>query len=318
MSRSAADAVREAIRFRRAVKRFQERIIPGDVLRDILESTVRAPSSFNVQPYKVLLVSSGDRRDKLASCMVAGNATIVRQAPVAAVFAADLGTSRRGRAEWTRTDRPTPHLRASARRAAPHAPGTPGWRSRVLRLPTPAVSRLPDRRRLRRAGSEDSRCHSRGGGDQLARSHAELGRGRPPSGRLVFRSLSTRPPARNAGLGVQEHDASSPGTPALSTRPTSIRSCSLASQNFMIAAASHGIQTSPMEGFDAALIAREFGIPRRFGIPVVVCAGYPVESDWFATRRSGRFSLRDTVRVDDFLTPFEPEAGSEGGEESAA
>lgn len=53
--------------------------------------TQRCPTSFNVQPYTVTLVQSREGRQRLAACMLGPNKARVLQAPVTAVFAADLG-----------------------------------------------------------------------------------------------------------------------------------------------------------------------------------------------------------------------------------
>lgn len=54
----------------------------------------RAPTSFNLQPYKVIVVKSPKAREQLASCMLGPNKRRVITAPVTAVFAADLEPTR--------------------------------------------------------------------------------------------------------------------------------------------------------------------------------------------------------------------------------
>ena len=74
----------------RAFKAGGEGAVPGDVLRGVLELTQCAPSSFNLQPYKLVVVQSSAQREALAGAMLgAGNAQRVRDAPVTVVFAAD-------------------------------------------------------------------------------------------------------------------------------------------------------------------------------------------------------------------------------------
>lgn len=51
----------------------------------------RCPTSFNVQPFTVTVVQSREGRQRLAACMLGPNKARVLQAPVTAVFAADLG-----------------------------------------------------------------------------------------------------------------------------------------------------------------------------------------------------------------------------------
>lgn len=64
------------------------------MLRHYFRSSERirsAPSSFNVQPWSVVLVRDDDSRERLAATMLGGNAKKVQAAPVTAVFCADLG-----------------------------------------------------------------------------------------------------------------------------------------------------------------------------------------------------------------------------------
>lgn len=53
----------------------------------------RAPTSFNLQPYACVLVREKRDRDRLSSAMLASNVNKVKDAPVIAVFAADLGNN---------------------------------------------------------------------------------------------------------------------------------------------------------------------------------------------------------------------------------
>lgn len=51
----------------------------------------RAPSGFNMQPYACVLVREQADRERISDAMLASNAVKVKQAPVVAVFAADIG-----------------------------------------------------------------------------------------------------------------------------------------------------------------------------------------------------------------------------------
>lgn len=77
------------------MKRFQAEPVPVEVVQAVLEDTRRSPSSFNVQPWKCVIVRNDGGRDALASAMVSGNKARVREAPLTAVFLADLGSSTR-------------------------------------------------------------------------------------------------------------------------------------------------------------------------------------------------------------------------------
>ena len=103
-------------------------------------------------------------------------------------------------------------------------------------------------------------------------------------------------------------------TPKLSNDNTvwSVKQTALAAQQFMLAAASLGLTTSPMEGFDERRLAYQFGIPRnRYTVPLVISVGYSASVDkqheagkdsaTFSeinkktTKRKVRFNLDDIV-----------------------
>lgn len=76
---------------RRSALRFDpDRPIDHDTLVKLKELTIRAPTAFNSQPVKCVLVSSADRKKELAHAMAAPkNAVRVVDAPLTAVFLAD-------------------------------------------------------------------------------------------------------------------------------------------------------------------------------------------------------------------------------------
>ena len=75
-------------------KRFVSDPIPEDVLRALIAVTQRAPSSFNTQPYRIVLVRDPKQREALAACMSGKNAPACLEAPVVAVFCADTEITR--------------------------------------------------------------------------------------------------------------------------------------------------------------------------------------------------------------------------------
>ena len=54
----------------------------------------RAPSSFNAQPYRMVVVRDGTVKEQLAAAMLGGNQGKVASAGATVVFAADLGALR--------------------------------------------------------------------------------------------------------------------------------------------------------------------------------------------------------------------------------
>lgn len=83
---------------RRSVKRFQrERIIPSEILQDIVRSTLRSPSSFNLQPTQIIMCQSAKIKNELAdhSMLGPGNQYRTRDASVVAIFLSDVEALKR-------------------------------------------------------------------------------------------------------------------------------------------------------------------------------------------------------------------------------
>jgi nitroreductase len=60
--------VREAIRTKRAVRRFRDQPVPDDVVRTILDAGRRAQSSKNDQPWHFIVVRDRETLNQLAGC----------------------------------------------------------------------------------------------------------------------------------------------------------------------------------------------------------------------------------------------------------
>jgi nitroreductase len=83
---------------RSSVRSFDKtRPVGKEVLRKLLELTQEAPSSFNLQPYKLIVVSSQEGKDALGQAMLGGNVGKVSDAPLTVVFAADKDPARNAR-----------------------------------------------------------------------------------------------------------------------------------------------------------------------------------------------------------------------------
>jgi nitroreductase len=76
-----------AILQRRSIKSFKPDAIAPDLLHQLIELTVAAPSSFNTQSWRIVMVQSDEQRQAL--CEACWNQTQISQAPVSFVFAAD-------------------------------------------------------------------------------------------------------------------------------------------------------------------------------------------------------------------------------------
>lgn len=80
--------VLEAIRRRRAINFFDPaKEVSDETIRELLELGTLAPSSFNLQPWKVIVVKSQDKKSALRRC--ASNQKKVEDASAVLIFIAD-------------------------------------------------------------------------------------------------------------------------------------------------------------------------------------------------------------------------------------
>jgi nitroreductase len=90
-SSAVAFAFRKAVLARHSTKAFDAtRPVSDETVAAVLGLTLRSPTSFNVQPYTITIVQSKEMKQRLAACMLGPNKARVLQAPLTAVFAADL------------------------------------------------------------------------------------------------------------------------------------------------------------------------------------------------------------------------------------
>ncbi len=78
--------VLESICHRRSIKTFCSEQIPETVLHALVEAATEAPSSWNFQPWRIVLIQSAEQKKALAE--VSWNQPQITQAPVTFVFAA--------------------------------------------------------------------------------------------------------------------------------------------------------------------------------------------------------------------------------------
>lgn len=82
------------------------------------------------------------------------------------------------------------------------------------------------------------------------------------------------------------------------------KNTALAAQTYMLAAASMGIQTAPMEGFDERRLCSELQIPiDEYSVPIVVATGYATDESNSA-RRNPRYKMEDICYEDRFGNPL--------------
>jgi nitroreductase len=84
-----ADTFKNISEKRYACKNFSKRAVATEILQRLMRATLRAPTAFNVQPYKALVVTSDEAKLQLSKCMLGPNAERVLIAGATVVFAAD-------------------------------------------------------------------------------------------------------------------------------------------------------------------------------------------------------------------------------------
>ncbi len=185
---------------RRATNSFTDEEVPEEYLNAILELGAQAPSGYNLQPWRFVVVRDAENRQRLQK--VAYNQPKVGQAPVVVIA---VGMKEE-------------------------------WKERA---------------------------------EEVFREGAERGMGKPENSEKAAQGavqfVSTLDPA----LWVNRHTM-------------------IAFTTMMLVAESYGFDTAPMEGFDAAAVKREFGIPEEGEVVALLAIGRAAQPDKPYT---GRFEL---------------------------
>ena len=194
----------ETILERRATNNFKPDEVPEEYLNAILQFGAQAPSGYNLQPWRFIVVRGEENRRRLQA--VAYNQAKVGQAPVVIIA---LGLKE----EWKRT------------------------------------------------------------AEEVFREGAERGAGSPDTWRKYM----------EGALGF------------LSQMPMDVwvnRHTMIAFTTLMYAAEAYGFDTAPMEGFDAAAVKREFGLPDEAEVVALLAIGRAESPD---KAYPGRFPLGRVV-----------------------
>jgi len=225
-----SDPILSAICQRRAIRAFEPVEIPVSTREVLLQSARQAPSSFNMQPYRLYWVESAAQRDAVARlCLNQKPAQTASALIVAVADTASLRSTAQMQSEWMRESGfPAHKIREYVRTARI---------GRIIFMPGPlnlfgilkaALFRLLN----------------------------------------VFRSIGSPPVMRHQVFKWAG------------------KSTALACENLMIAAEVVGLNTCPMEGFDAQRLARYLGLSRKHQEIVMVIAigkkssSYAVEPQW--------------------------------------
>jgi nitroreductase len=201
--------ITETLLERRATNSFTDEEVPEEYLEAILRFGAQAPSGYNLQPWRFVVVRDAENRKRLQS--VAFNQPKVGQAPVV-IIAVGM------KEEWKATAGEV--LQEGARRGAGDPEGVEGYRQQAVGF----ISSM------------------------------------------------------DLGLWVNRHTM-------------------IALTTMMLVAESYGFDTAPMEGFDAAAVKREFGLPEEAEVVALLAVGRAKEPDKPYT---GRFPLSRIVFAERF------------------
>jgi nitroreductase len=82
------------------------------------------------------------------------------------------------------------------------------------------------------------------------------------------------------------------------------KNTSLMAQSYVLAAESHDLGTSMMEGMDTRRLKKILRIPDRYAIPMVVATGYDYENETDDSTLTPRLPLEELVFQDSFGVPY--------------
>ena len=91
MEQQTLISLKDAIEKRRACRAFRPDPIPEGILQEILTLGVRAPSSYNLQPWRFIVVRDQQNKEKLKSC--AFHQSSIGEAPVVLICCGDRRVS---------------------------------------------------------------------------------------------------------------------------------------------------------------------------------------------------------------------------------
>jgi nitroreductase len=269
----------------------------------------RSPSGYNLQPFKIVVVTDAKQRETLSHAMLNSNIDKVAQAPVLVVFAADQGTL----LDFALLFFTQPLILAVAH----------------PRLRPDPSSTIDDLITLEMNAGKPAAALTRAAFDVRALLGAPRTSSPPasaaspphtPSSSPTGTAFGSTPPSSTAScsggfipgiaralasgfMATVSHLAPTPTLPSVES--WSFKSTALAAQTLLLAATAHRLSSTPMEGFDQRRVRAALRIPDRYSVPLVIALGYakPVEQGGGANR-TARYPVSQVVKRDSFDTPW--------------
>ena len=266
---------------------------------ECLALSQRAPTGFNAQPYRVILVHSKEYKEKLAQYCLGRNADRVRDSDCTAVFLADQQVGRDGKrfTNFLMKNMDNDESSSSSITTISTESNNDGDNSpKTTSTPAKATSRT--RRPLTSKALLKLRMFILlfSSGYPLPRFLSVPISFGIRAGVSIISFITRR--LHIIKQSCQRLSKLLPKNiqllPTLSSATTwSQKNTMLVAMTYMLACTSRNLATCPMEGFDANGIRRVLGIPRgRFSIPLIVSAGIPY-------KRGGNISDGEEEETDD-------------------
>lgn len=208
---------------------------------EALDLSRRAPTGFNTQPYKLIMVDTKSKKEDVAQYCLGRNADRVRDSDCTAIFLADRECLR----EYKRFDNFLDKSSSSKNNKKNKGKSTKSlskWAKRKMQIfvllfssgwPLPRIISNPISFTIRSVLSTISAITRR---------------------RILLPSLS-------------------------SSETWSSKNTMLVAMTYMLACSSRGLATSPMEGFNIGGLRKVLNIPRRYTIPLIVSTGSPYQRE---------------------------------------
>lgn len=221
-----------------------------------LDLSRRAPSGFNVQPYRLLAVSDAKGREQLAKHCIGRNADRVRDCDMAVLFLADRQCVKDGG-----------------------------------RLNDLVIGKLESTKTksMAKAGTTTAMKEDDVGSDSNKKKMTKTIRRRLRKLRILVLLFSSgwplpRPISTVTSFGIRtgvsilafllrKLNIDYPLPTLQSADAWSTKNVSMVAMTYMLACASRKIDTCPMEGYNSSGIRRSMGISSRYGLPLIVVAG---------------------------------------------
>ena len=269
-------------------KSFQkDKHVDPALIEKLLRLSQLAPSSFNLQPYKMILVQQQSMKEALADTMLGGNGQRVLEAPLTIVYLSDRGEC----------CIPNMFLQIEAELNS-HVSNVLIFLNLILTEPIRLAKDLIALEAS--AGTDPGYLRDLSGKISLL-----LGNGGWVSGKL--RTFATH---LRSAIEPSPVVASDP-------TPWSVKNTIFACQTFLLAANAHGLSTAPMEGFDERRLCYTLGIPmNRYTVPMVICVGYaaPLKEgsvvEEHSEKSKRRYKLEDICFTEKFNNPWTAPASS--------